>query len=240
MSVSENLIASWAHDLFELEDQIEALQDGKKDLYAAIRDEHGKQTANALKRAVKLARMDSEKRDEADALDTEAFRILGIIEGAARAPRATRAIASSVPVSSEAQVRAERSAWPDRQHEPADPDPSGVAADSEPVGADQPVVPNAREGGEGATPLPADIPEPDHGEAGVIPVAASEPATEDAEQSSDASSVVPFRSKQELEPPHPDCQKPELCKGFSNLKLCETCRNAAAGFVQIPHQGDVA
>jgi uncharacterized protein (UPF0335 family) len=98
MSVSDNLIASWAHDLFDLEDQIEALQEGKKDLYASIRDEHGKQTANALKRAVKLARMDSEKRDEADALDTEAFRILGIIEGAVRAPRATPAIASGVPV----------------------------------------------------------------------------------------------------------------------------------------------
>jgi hypothetical protein len=99
--------------------------------------------------------------------------------------------------------------------EPADPDPSGVAADSG--------------GGSSSPASSAPIQNPETGA----------PATGEVEPSSDTSSVVPFRSKQELEPPHPDCQKPELCKGFSNLKLCETCRTAAE-FPRIPHQGSVA
>lgn len=81
------------------------------------------------------------------------------------------------------------------------------------------------------------------GELGAAPGATGTGAialTPKADAASEATNITPFRSKQELEPPHPDCQKPELCKGFSNLKLCETCRNAAAGFVQISHQGDVA
>ena len=80
MTVGPNIITSWAADLFELEDQIEALQDAKKDLYKAIREEHGKKTANALKQAVKISRMDDEKRDEADEIDAETHRMLGIIE----------------------------------------------------------------------------------------------------------------------------------------------------------------
>lgn len=85
----DNILVSWAADLDGLEGQIEALQDAKRDLYATVREEHGKATAAALKKAVKIARMDSEKRDDAEEIDAEAERILALIES--RAPRATRA-----------------------------------------------------------------------------------------------------------------------------------------------------
>lgn len=93
-----NVILSWVGDLADLEEQIEALQASKKDFYAAIRDEHGKPVANGLKAAMRIHRMDSEKRTEADRVDAEAARILSIIESAGdRAPRATR-VASPVPL----------------------------------------------------------------------------------------------------------------------------------------------
>lgn len=94
MTLGANQIGAYAADLLDLEDQITALQDSKRDLYATIRDEHGKAEANALKQAVKLSRMDSEKRTERDEIDTEAQRMLAIIEKghARRAPRAREII----------------------------------------------------------------------------------------------------------------------------------------------------
>jgi uncharacterized protein (UPF0335 family) len=89
MTLGANQIGAYAADIFTIEDQIVALQTGKRDLFKAIREEHGKQEANALKAAIRLARMDGEKRDEAEAVDTEAQRMLAIIEKG-RAPRATR------------------------------------------------------------------------------------------------------------------------------------------------------
>lgn len=60
------------------------------------------------------------------------------------------------------------------------------------------------------------------------------------------SNVVTLKSYAN-DPPHPDCLKPSLCKGYSNIKLCQPCIDAAAGSVaveaggvQIPHRGDVA
>lgn len=97
MTLGANQIGAYAADLLDLEDQITALQDSKRDLYASIRDEHGKAEANALKQAVKLSRMDGEKRTERDEIDTEAQRMLAIIEKS-RAPRATRESAKTVPV----------------------------------------------------------------------------------------------------------------------------------------------
>lgn len=88
--VGDNLIASWCGELAEMEALIEALQKSKKDFYGTVRDKHGKKLAASLKLAMKLSRMDSEKLIEAEEIDTEAQRILGIIERAARAPRATR------------------------------------------------------------------------------------------------------------------------------------------------------
>lgn len=76
----------------ELDEQIQALQDAKKDIAGRLREEHGKIIADAFKAAMKIRRMDSEKRSKAEEVDAEAFRILGILS----APRATR-IAKDVP-----------------------------------------------------------------------------------------------------------------------------------------------
>lgn len=111
MTLGANQIGAYAADLLDLEDQLGALQDAKRDLYAAIREEHGKGEAASLKLAVKLSRMDEGKRADAEAVDAEAQRMLAII-AKSRAPRATRAIARDVPIS-----------------EPAHSEPSGVAAD---------------------------------------------------------------------------------------------------------------
>jgi uncharacterized protein (UPF0335 family) len=206
MSVSDNLIASWAHDLFDLEDQIEALQEGKKDLYASIRDEHGKQTANALKRAVKLARMDSEKRDEADALDTEAFRILGIIEGAARAPRATRESANAVPALIDIPAGVYYVAADEGLASPAS------VADEQPANTKD--AHNSQASGTGSVPSPNEDRAPSF--AGVEGEANRQPAP-----------------KLKMNPeffnaPHPSCQRPSFCGGNSNLALCDDCKARAS------------
>ena len=78
-----------ASALEEADEQIEALQGGKKDIYARVRAEHGKKTADALKVVMKFRRMDAEKRAVAEEVDAEALRILSILERT-RAPRATR------------------------------------------------------------------------------------------------------------------------------------------------------
>ena len=52
------------------------------------------------------------------------------------------------------------------------------------------------------------------------------------------SNVVTLKSYAN-DPPHPDCLKPSLCKGYSNIKLCQPCIDAAAGFVQVPHEGSI-
>jgi len=86
-----NLVLSWVNELTDMEEQIEALQSAKRDFYASIRDQHGKPVANGLKAAMRIHRMDSEKRADAEKVDEEAARILSIIENQSHAPRATRA-----------------------------------------------------------------------------------------------------------------------------------------------------
>ena len=81
----DNVIASWAADLLDLEQQINDLQDGKRDLYTSIREDHGRVLADAVKNAVRLSRMDDEKRERVEATDTETERVLRII-ASPRAP----------------------------------------------------------------------------------------------------------------------------------------------------------
>jgi hypothetical protein len=87
--ISDTLVAAYADDLLELDQQIDDLQQSKKRVYEAIRDDHGKKAAKALKIAVTIHAMDSGKRQQAEEIDTEAQRMLAII-AAPRAPRATR------------------------------------------------------------------------------------------------------------------------------------------------------
>lgn len=75
----------------ELDDQLDALQSAKRNIVSSLREEHGKVVADAFKAAMRIRRMDGEKRMQAEAVDAEAFRILGIL-AKGRAPRATREI----------------------------------------------------------------------------------------------------------------------------------------------------
>lgn len=78
--ITDTLVLSYAADLTGLDGQIKELQNAKKRVYEALREDHGKQAAKALKAAVTIHSMDSEKRQQAEDIDTEAFRMLGIIE----------------------------------------------------------------------------------------------------------------------------------------------------------------
>lgn len=89
-SLGSNIVLSWVNELADLEEQIEALQASKRDFYTAIRSEYGKPVANGLKVAMRIHRMDSEKRANAEKVDEETFRILSIIENGSFAPRVTR------------------------------------------------------------------------------------------------------------------------------------------------------
>lgn len=86
----DNTILSWGAELDELDGKIKALQDAKRDFYTAIRDSHGKVTADALKAAQRIRGMDSEKRAKAEEIDAETARLLAVMERP-RAPRAMRA-----------------------------------------------------------------------------------------------------------------------------------------------------
>ncbi len=110
-AVGDNQVKSWAASLAELEDQMEALSEAKRDLYGTIRKDHGKQAAASLKLALRLSRMDADKIAEREEIDAEAERMLALIES--RAPRATRA--SAVPKSetiAQPVVKAQQKALP--------------------------------------------------------------------------------------------------------------------------------
>lgn len=72
----------------ELDRQINDLQAAKRDLYAKVRDEHGKKVADQTKLAVRLYLMPADKRADREDVEEGAFRILGILQKP-RAPRAT-------------------------------------------------------------------------------------------------------------------------------------------------------
>lgn len=78
--MSDTLVTAYADDLLELDQQITDLQGAKKRVYETIREDHGKKAAKALKIAVTVHAMDSEKRNQADEIDAEAQRLLAIIE----------------------------------------------------------------------------------------------------------------------------------------------------------------
>ena len=95
--VGQNVILSWVGELAHLEQKIEDLQGAKRDFYAGIREQHGKPTADGLKTAMRLRRMDGEKRAEADEAGEIAAHILAVIENGPSRTRATRATREESP-----------------------------------------------------------------------------------------------------------------------------------------------
>jgi hypothetical protein len=99
--ISDTTILGWVDELSALDQQIKDLQDAKRDFIAAIREQHGKPKADGLKTALRLKRMDGDKRLEAEEADEFACRIISLVENGpprTRAPRATREEAAPSPV----------------------------------------------------------------------------------------------------------------------------------------------
>lgn len=69
-----------------IKENIDAEQGALRGLLKTLREEHGKKTADAFKLAMKLDALTPEKRTEAEDIETDAFRILQIIQ----APRVAR------------------------------------------------------------------------------------------------------------------------------------------------------
>lgn len=90
--ISDTTILGWVDEMSALEQQIKDLQDAKRDFIASIRETHGKPKADGLKTALRLKRMDGEKRLEAEEADEFACHVIALIEkgpSRTRAPRAT-------------------------------------------------------------------------------------------------------------------------------------------------------
>ena len=77
-----------ADEVSALNAQIDELQQQKKDIFGNVRDSYGKNAADALKLAIKMAGEDETKRAAREDVESEAIRILQII----RSPRAPRAM----------------------------------------------------------------------------------------------------------------------------------------------------
>lgn len=242
MTLGANQIGAYAADLFDLEEKIDQLQTGKRNLYKAIRDEHGKGEATSLKLAVKLSRMDDGKRSEAEAIDTEAQRMLAII-AKGRAPRATRESARDVPdQSSDLRNMVESTAQntSNSGYDSAENSEFGITHNSEPA------THAADRGGEGdpnpalsAEPLPETADEIDREEDGSPetghlssgkrpegnPAQADAGAVSDAEAGENPAAI----SIQSDDPTEPAGEGPNTLAGRPNSEPVDTTRRNSKG-----------
>ena len=204
MSVGDNTIATWCAELGEFENQIEALQTAKRDFYARVREEHGKPLAASLKLAVKLSRTDDEKLRAADEIDAEAWRIVGII-AKSRAPRATRARENIEEFDQETGEFIEA---------------GNPVSDQSTAGANAPPA---------ASHLQVEQSGVGHEieDRWAVDTRDGAPASEAEPTQVEASSVPRKRQWKHSDPAHPDCLRPELCGGHSNIAVCQACREAA-------------
>ncbi|WP_127599119.1 hypothetical protein [Nitratireductor alexandrii] len=78
-NVSSKQYRSWAVELGNLEDKIDALQEQKKQVYARIRRDFSKLAAEGMRGAMRLMRMDPGRRAERLRFDKESARVLDIL-----------------------------------------------------------------------------------------------------------------------------------------------------------------
>jgi hypothetical protein len=205
MSIGDNTIAAYAAELMDLEDAVDAAQGDKKFFFENAREAHGKDFAKSLKLAVKIARTEPEKLQEAEAVEAEAERFLGIIrQGLAARGARTREIIEEFPPETADQVPATTNGGSDeseasaelvnldRRHQSDDGSHDGAA-----LGGDQRQV----------------TPETNHAP---------------AESAADEISVPKPKRITFNDKPHPDCLDTDRCGGLSNLGLCQRCKEAAA------------
>ena len=104
MITAEPNYVGLSDELSQLDEQINALQGAKKDIYTKVRENYGKKTADALKLAVKMHSLPEQKRQDRDAVEEDAFRILAIIQ-APRVARGARTHGNVEEFSSYAQAK---------------------------------------------------------------------------------------------------------------------------------------
>ena len=238
----DNTLLSWSDELDQLDAQIKALQDSKRDFYAAIRDNHGKTTADALKAAQRIRGMDSEKRAKAEQVDAETARILAVLERG-RAPRAMRAygnieqIGAKVEVGIPATLPAHDAVTGEIRNEPEAA--AEVAGDylREPAAAEQGQIVREGDAPRETGRFGGDASSPDteyqDGEAAPLSDGLAGPAcAQDAEAANTKPAPIPepftppaFLLK-EAKPLRPHCQRPDLCGGYGKVH-CGTCERAA-------------
>jgi uncharacterized protein (UPF0335 family) len=237
--VAQDQIRAFVERILRMKEEAKAINDDIREIYAEAKG-YGfdKTVLGKVVNYVEKRAKDSGAVAEADAI----FDLyLEAYDGTPSRPHAHEAL------SSEAQIRADRSAWPDRQHEPADPDPSGVAADS--GGGSSSPASSATQ----STAALKEVP-------GTLPVIETHPRTSaqgdgythkdserplDTEDGSLQSQVAGAIADTQVPPvdtsirklkmnpeffnaPHPSCQRPSFCGGNSNLALCDDCKARAA------------
>lgn len=150
--------ANWkgyAEELDVLEAELEATQTAKKDIYKAVRDLHGRVTADALKTAMRLRRMKAEKRQHHEEVDAVVFDILTAIGDSQPSRRRARppelrdgAAAARVAHNSKVEGASPSPASSPVQHDPETgeiTDTDGTASDGE--GPHSEAAPNTPTGG---------------------------------------------------------------------------------------------
>jgi hypothetical protein len=223
---------SLADTIDAYDEQSKEINDGKRETFESYRIQLAnsgwskdaiKSEVEAVKAAIRRRRLmlkDAAAVEEKDALVEE---VLAEITG--HAPRATR-VATDVPV-------------PEHDAETGEIIECQANADDEAsaLGGAAPPAPAADV--ESVSRLAAGR-TADAGEAGTGDAASpamdtreGAPAAGEADPSASSavSNVTPIRKKQwkHSDPAHPDCLNPSGCGGFSNLGICQSCREAAQG-----------
>lgn len=201
----------------DLDEQIEVLQAAKRDFWKGIRDEHGKKLTDQIKIAVKLNRMDGEKRLERDEIEEGAFRILSILQKP-RAPRATHAHtreANEIHERPSLNAEASPEAGPQAEASPVGTDAGTLAghegrSEGEAASADLPTHSNPQE--PTSSPVKADSP-------------ASTSSPEPGTNSDDFHPEDLAFLRKPKSPLRPHCLTPDCCAGYGS-KHCHACLKA--------------
>lgn len=102
--LSDEAIAGYVAHALDLEDEATRVQEDKREFFKSTREAHGKKFVTGLKLAIKVALMDADKRQEAEEIDAEAERILGIMRRGLHVARGARTRGADEVTTSNASV----------------------------------------------------------------------------------------------------------------------------------------
>jgi hypothetical protein len=205
--IPDEVVARVGRLVNEIEDQLAAAQDDKRQAYADLREElkalgWGGAAISAeiagFKAAIAEHRRSADDKATLEGREQRASHYLGILTGSRARARAHAREDEPLPPTDATQAADAPEASPDGASGSTVALDSAAAPNSEPV--------------EGApTPEPSSL-------------------QLDAPKLDEAAAPEPKRQPKYSDPPHPDCLNPAPptgCGGFSNLGLCQRCREAA-------------